>query len=533
MASMTGLRAHMGREINVDGKAIGTKRGRGSMRLLVAVWVIAWLIGPLVLTATSPVSAQGEVSEAPVIVWSEPVNVSRSPGSSAYAAVVADSFGTVHAFWSEATSDTGSAANLATDQRNAIMHSQWDGYSWTDPIAVLYVPNDGIAEFLSIEIDGDNILHAVWAGQRQGYYSAVAAQDAGSARAWSVPVVVAESLSRSLWPLDIAVCPAGILHLVYADSSDVVHATCSYDAGITWEVGRIVSKGMSTPETGVANVRLLADPSGRLHATWQTHDSAGFGQAVYYTRSIDGGVQWSRPYQMAYREPGDRFTEDLTIVVTGADELHAFYLDGSIVGRCHSVSYDGGESWTPCHPIITEMEGKNGFMAPVTGSTGQLYLIIDLRTRSNQRVGIYYSRWLDGLWTPVRAVDNTSIASREAHFTAATVRLGNEIHILYNEMLTSSNGGYYHADIWHVWGEIVGVNPLEEAQAGGGMEDPTAAASFTGAAIERPTDVPTPLVRTDKPPEALGPGAGILYGGGSALLAVGILILRRLHTRDQ
>ena len=47
------------------------------------------------------------------------------------------------------------------------------------------------------------------------------------------------------------------------------------------------------------------------------------------------------------------------------------------------------------------MVGVNGYVVPIADGAGQLHLMIDMRTKDTQTVGIYYARWLRDSWSPV------------------------------------------------------------------------------------------------------------------------------------
>jgi hypothetical protein len=398
----------------------------------------------LALVAPCAAVAQGHVIEAPVIIWSAPMNLSASPEVSIHPEVVADRSGYVHVLWSE---DVGGRPPVGTEvlwHGDSVGYRQWDGLRWTPPVDVLHVEGDPAADFVAAAVDSSNRLHVVWMGQSAFYYSSAPTLKAASAQEWT-PIVALAASNLTLYPLDIAADSQGGLYAALSSSDGVVSCMRSLDGGQTWERPVVVSGSLGALERSISNVRLLVDRADRLHATWQTDQEQGYGQAVYYARSVDGGESWSTPFQLAYRDLGDTFCEWPVLAARGADELHVIYVDGWHVGRWHRISRDAGVTWDPPQQIITSMEGINGFVTPVVDGAEQLHLIINMRTRA-QSHGVYWATWLGDAWSQVRVADNVSVGAASSHYTDAAVALGNELHVVY----TQNDGG----EIWHVSGLI-------------------------------------------------------------------------------
>lgn len=385
--------------------------------------------------------------------WSRPLNLSNSPPSSRHPAIVADALGYVHVFWSE---DIGGEIVQPEDTGgtgNSIVYTCWDGTSWTRPVDVLIVPEEQIAEFVAVDVDVENRLHAVWTGQWNLYYSQAPAWQASSAHAWSAPVVVAADSARTMWESDILAASQGNLHIVYATRGDEVgvYHIRSQDGGHTWSLATRLSTPFDPLEASFSNVKIIEDGAGYLHAIWQTNQDDGFGQAIYYARSTDEGESWSLSVRFGYRDPGDYEASWPYIAAKGESELHLIYVDGARKGRNHRVSTDNGQTWSEPRRVIAEMEGVNGYVIPLVDGSGQIHLIVNMRTVVGQVVGIYYARWLGTDWSLVEPVDVSSSAAPSAHRTAAAVRLGNELHVVYNQ--------FDGAEIWHIRGTLAGIEP--------------------------------------------------------------------------
>ncbi len=423
-----------------------SKRNRSSARFVGWLVIVSCLLWP---GRTWLAEAQTDN-----IVWTRPVNLSNTPQGSGNPAIVADGYGYVHVFWSENMGGPAMRSQDLLPEGNSIYYTRWDGESWTPPVDVLSVAGDPVANFVSVAVDANNRLHAVWTGQTNLYYSSAPAWQAYSALAWSPPVILARDSARSSWMINIAVGGAGDLHVVYATKGDeagiyYIHAS---NAGVDWDAPIKLSGALDAVEESYADAKIIVDAAGRLHVAWGTNERQGYGQAVYYARSLDGGKTWSAPVQMQYRAPGDFDVALSYLFARGQSEVRIAYNAGAEVGakgRYERISRDGGTTWSDPYHILTGMIGLNGFLAPLVDGLGQLHLIIDMRTADAQAVGLYYARWLESGWSEVTPLATAAPYGPSAHYTAATVRLGNELHVVWNEL--------DRGEIWYMRGTVAGV----------------------------------------------------------------------------
>jgi hypothetical protein len=389
--------------------------------------------------------------------WSAPINLSNSPQSSGRPAIVADGFGYVHVFWSEDVNGESilDIPGQLIKNGNTIFYTRWDGVSWTQPVDILFVPGDGIAEYVAVAVDKDNWLHAVWTGQSNYYHSSAPSWQAHSASSWSRPTVVATDSARTPWSADIVTDGSGNVHIVYATAGNNtgIHHTVSRDGGATWEVPTRLSGAFYPLEKSLSTVKVLVDGADRLHAVWQTNQAEGYGQAAYYARSVDGGDSWTQPVQMGYRDAGEYDVSYPFLAAIGESELHLVYIDGPWhTGRWHRISRDGGATWSEPSHFIEGLEGVNGYTILLTDVQEGLHLIVTMRTLG-QVGGLFYTRWSGNGWSPEQlAIPDNLQTGLGAHWTAATIRLGNEMHVLWNTNFSSQAG-----EIWHSRAVIPGV----------------------------------------------------------------------------
>ncbi len=100
------------------------------------LWVPIVVLSITFLLLAGADAIQAQVSDPD---WSQPIQLSSADAdtdSTSQPAVIADRYGIVHAFWSE--------RSLLNNQ-TSLMHAQFDGLSWSNPIAI--VTNYGLIFF--------------------------------------------------------------------------------------------------------------------------------------------------------------------------------------------------------------------------------------------------------------------------------------------------------------------------------------------------------------------------------------------------
>ena len=463
------------------------------------------------------------------ILWSAPLNLSNTSQLSTHPAIVTDGYGYVHVFWSEEAGGPIREPGDLGGAGNTIYYTRWDGAIWTPPVDILFVPGDQVAEFVDVDVGPDNRLYIVWTGQENFYYSDALSWEAESAHAWRTPVVIASGSARSRLESSIVADANGDLHIVYATRGDGagVYYIRSHDAGATWSSPYRLSQPFRLLEISYSNVKMIVDGLGYLHVMWQTNQQEGYGQAVYYTRSVDGGTHWSAPWQFGYRDPGDTFVDWPYLTVRGDSEMHLIYIDGGTRGRLQRISLDNGETWSEPYDILPELEGINGYVIPVVDSAGDMHLIANMRTYGDNVVGIYYARWDGNDWSPAVPLDNSSPAAPSAHYTAATVRLGYEIYVVYTDISVG--------EIWMLHGLLSYLEPMPA--------DATPHLEAEVAATPTPNDIPIVTVPVSgpsqpeldwhsQPSEQTTEWSAIALGLiSSILLVVGVFVGTRVHNR--
>ncbi len=394
------------------------------------------------------------IAQSGPVVWSSHTNLSDSPEASAHPAIVADDYGLVHVFWSEEVGGRPVTPEEGINNTgNSIFYRRWDGSSWSTPLDVLYVPGEVLAEWPVVAIDAENWLHVVWESMTNVYYASAPSWQAGSAHNWTMPLALTTNSASTPWGASITADAEGILHAVYAGSGveKGLNYIRSTDGGESWSVPFTLYRQISQSVGPPSMVQIVVDGVGRLHAVWQANHVDAGASGVYYARSTNGGDTWLAPVQLATREPEDFSVGTPYLMADGDSELHLIYVDGAYIGskgRYHRISRDGGATWSAPVHLITELVGINSRVIPIVDGGGQVHLIANMRTEADQVVGIYYSRWQGTGWSPVEPVD---VSLPQIHYTAVAVRLGNELHIVYNQL--------QGAEVYHIRGRVSQLNP--------------------------------------------------------------------------
>jgi hypothetical protein len=454
------------------------------------------------------------------VTWSLPMNLSNSSSRSLHPTIIADSHGYVHVFWSEVVDEYGMIEGGASGTPNTIFYRRWDGDDWTEPVDILAVSDDPLADFVAVTIDRENQLHLSWTGLTQLYYSTALAVDAGSVRAWSRPQIIASGIARSRYESDIAVDSQGNVHIVYAMGGTVrgvLHSTLLRGTDL-WTLPVGVSSYLRDDETAFKDVRLVIDDDDRLHAAWSTSNVNGYSQAVYYARSEPLGQAWDAPVLLADAAIDTGFTGWPALLISDRDHLLLIHVDQGNRGRIERTSIDGGMTWSDPRLILPSMEGVNGFLIPLRDGDGGLHLIINMRPSANQQVGIYYAPRADQDWASVTPVAVNEPYGPSAHYTDATMRWGNEIHIVWTQLRDG--------EIWYVLGVINDVSPLgadlafpEPVSLETSENDSPSSVSET---LSEPTSLPT------KPWDDVGslgsPAPSVATQANTAIAAIGAAI---------
>ncbi len=374
---------------------------------------------------TPPVAAQIQHG------WSPPYQLSTDGRKATEAALVADQFGFVHAFWAE-TMD---------NNRDILQYARFDGTAWTAPVD-LFVGNPfQPVKSISPVVDEQGTLHLMWISGQSGpfRYAYAPAHDALAAPKWThVPAILQQGSQ-----LGLSVGPDGSLRLLF----QVTESGSSTPAGLYSMVSTDGANNWSAPVWIDPDIppgmvpRLFSwdqDADGIVHVAWYYIDLSvsNAGDWVRYTRSTDGGLTWDTPRTIAKNTTESAPLNPFAGVVLAASgrEVHIVYAAGEFLYRHHTYSTDNGETWTVPRRFMGNLNGQAWDGLTVDGA-GNVHFVGQIRFP----MAIYHSAFVNGTWTTPETVYMLRINEAappnpelvQAHHTHPIIRAGNHLVITF------------------------------------------------------------------------------------------------------
>ena len=402
-----------------------------------------------------PISNKERAQAQEPFQWSEPENLSNTPTTSNHQAIVTDGYGNVHVFWTE---DVG-GPELSIEEGesmpgNTIFYRRWDGESWSVPVDIIY--GRGLTYgYLSAAVDENNQIYLVWMAFDGLHFSSAPALNASSAKNWLNDIVLEPSQGSR--PFIIA-RGNGELDVLYDTTYQVGNFTKdgnlyhirSVDGGMSWSTPLQISDIDPNSQTIVLFPHLARDGKGRLHAVWYVGDPPGYtGTAVFYSRSIDEGETWSEPLKIDEVKPEVSWSSQINIGVIGDNEIHLVWVCGQLPGRCHQMSQDGGDTWSPIRHVFGDLHSLANWDALIGDDQGNLYWVLQLRYPK----ALYYSYWTGTNWVdPPIILHSRDPYVSEGHSPELAIRNGNELHLIVRHSRLF--------EIWHMWAKSPLADPI-------------------------------------------------------------------------
>jgi hypothetical protein len=339
--------------------------------------------------------------------WSQPVLVFESQGTVWSPSIVVDVYGQVHGFWAF-TPDP----SLEVSGRE-IYYARLDHPDWTP--TDIYVIDGNIVSMLGAV--NDNEIGLMWNG---GMYAWSPNPAELSARGWTEP----QEINKAYNDGGIAVAPDKAIWIVYGDSETNAIFVRRLDPQThIWGAPLFVANTAGINAAPNA-ARMAFTSNDVVHVVWTEFQLPnGWPPAgVYYSRSTDGGQNWTAPATLGdgkYNQP---------FVATGEGQTVYIGWNGivGIGGKYFTQSTDGGVSWS----------GMTAVMAPGTGggSSGAPNIVVDNDGTphmlfSNEKC-VYYASLEPTGWTDPDCISR-DIPSTHTEFPAMTIGLGNKLHVLF------------------------------------------------------------------------------------------------------
>jgi hypothetical protein len=465
------------------------------------------------------------------IVVEPPYSLSNTETSSVHATLVGDRTGLVHVFWCEDVGGYEVTPQRRGGSGNTLMYAVWDGRKWSEPVDVYVSPQRQNLTSPQADVDANGVLHVVWfEGADRLMYAQAHVLQAQFARHWAEPVELDANAGAVEDGADIVAGESGTLHVLYARGSRfrileeprAVFYVRSTDGGASWSEPTVLIE-IPGQDYGASELRLYLDPAGRLHATWVEWNVEGYGQAVYYTRSLDQGETWQPIEIVDHKDPDKPSRESWRerIIVAGDDvgHLFRFWFTAPPAHWYYQLSTDGGATWGPKSRLFVDLEGDQGPPTLAQDGAGRLHLFISLRTAAQSQIGtniygLWHGEWTGATWSPPELLGPNE---RQGHNPKAAIVRGNELVITW----------------WsHVIAEaIVMMGHIRDAPAAPvqpwstPFPTPTRTAAptptlHTGEKAEHGRPVPTPAIQ-DPQAASRQPASGLIVSIAAVLILVG------------
>jgi hypothetical protein len=348
-------------------------------RLTSGVWLLC--VAMLSLLAYSRANA----APGDVISCTAPEVISRWSGyNAADPLLISDPSGYAHLFWAQRTLGSPDGMGPA----DSLMYAVWDGNAWSAPNDIFISPaghDNRKIMALRGAMDEEGRIHLVWIGpDGLAFYSSAPAGSAISTHAWQTPVVLATDQSGMQYSVGIAVESAQTIHIAYARSqegtSQTLMFTRSTDGGLNWSEPMEIFRSRQL-DRGASNIRVYALSAGAVYMTWTEWDSSGNGQAIYFARSFDSGMTWDTPVVLDERE-GDEYERDwMNLTVLDDGRLMVLWEGGFRAYPQAQYSDDLGATWSEPIDTFPWLIADNGYAEFLRDGDQRLHVFLVRRVR--------------------------------------------------------------------------------------------------------------------------------------------------------
>lgn len=376
-------------------------------------WMALWII---VIVFIGVGKAKSGLAEAGVNLACRQSLVYRSDYNVTMPQIVVDSQQKVHLFWTE----------FSTMDKvvPAVFHAELLQEEWSRPETVLLEPGGATPNGLNVSADAMGNLYVLFTGANNTlYFSRVQTDKAGQPLAWLYPQAIASSLLHPGMFVD----GNGAIHVAYPLLEGVFYMT-SQDGGEHWSL----PTGVSAPQSynnAPDYVQVAVDQQGGIHVVWSEFQlPRGWPPAgLYYSHSFDSGKTWSEPHIFTSGE-----SAQINLAVSQRGEIHVGWNGwAALGGRYHSLSTDGGNSWSNTMAIIPAgVGGISGYPDLVLDADDILYYVVPAYNDA-----IVVIPWQNGVWENVQYVsgkfDPVSYQNFSIEHSQAAIGRGNQLHVVF------------------------------------------------------------------------------------------------------
>ncbi|MFN2235254.1 MAG: hypothetical protein ACK2U1_13590, partial [Anaerolineales bacterium] len=382
--------------------------------------------------------------------WSEPVSLVAIENSLLEPIIFSAGENLLHVFWIS-PGDEGEI-----DSNAIIYYMSWNGEEWSPEVPLIHL-NSSQADELNGIYDPDIGLFLLWRNPETNayYYSSVKSEDILLPAEWSTPAVFPKLNSEALFSAPAPILDdEGILNIVYAiplnEDRGIYHIKAGEDHQ-TW------SEPISIVDAVNANWAMVDKPSvaqtenGDIHAIFTVYSlrPEPVAQALYYTRSEDGGLTWTDAKLIA--EGDIRWSQivgiDLeTLLITWQEEDNGQF---SLLSR---QSTNDGVEWERPSILLERSMGSDSFDL-ITQLPDNPYLV-QVQSDQNSELDLQERVWNDNSWETVESHDfDTHLKNESLLDLTGTITGDGRLVAIFNTSKLLQDGLLAGSD------ETVGIQP--------------------------------------------------------------------------
>ncbi len=262
----------------------------------------------------------------------------------------------------------GSAATTAV----LVSRSANGGYTWDAPTTVILHNNGGDdKEAITADPNDAHYVYAVWDRPASGGISVWFSRTADGGATWDAARVILSPANAFATANQLVVLPDGSVVDIFVwtmeqnmNSVSYVAATRSTDHGLTWStpvfastnqtIGTVNANTQTGLRTGAGIPSASVDrSSGAIYVVWSdARFSGGQRDGVALSKSVDGGLTWSKPVQVNQAPNVQAFTPAVAVAADGSIGVTYFdfrqdtgAVDTLLANYWRVVSKDGGATW--------------------------------------------------------------------------------------------------------------------------------------------------------------------------------------------
>jgi hypothetical protein len=360
------------------------------------------------------------------------------------------------AFWPVPITDPWGNLHLLWTDEEFINYTtlQQDDLIWSVPIEILASVEREAISRLDAALDLEGNLHVVWIESVSFgslYYSYAPIWDAGDARAWSKP----ELLADRAFGASIAVDSDNALHVVYTPfNAGVAFAHIQTDENQIWsESTEVLAAELGGGWAGGIHINMAIDQQDTLHVVWNsTVYPEGFPpHQVYYQNLAKGNQNWGELYvpdPLPPKVAADRVSAfknvHPNIAVSPSGTIHITWHQYTGLRR-HTYSIDAGQSWRSPTTIYPNLGAAyNGIVDMAFDAAGNMHTIAP-------RGGVWTQTWFPATgWTPPELVDSRT---PDWHHQRIAIVQGNVVYLFYTDVNETGI-------IWYTYKELTNIPQL-------------------------------------------------------------------------